>query len=283
MQCSDSQKLLSQYLDGGLDSREQQALLEHLQDCPDCRRQLEELEQLTRQIRDFPRIKAPSGFERRVAERLEAPSWPRRLLKRLFLPWQIKIPAELAAAALFCVVLLLLVQNEPLKQQAFAPSASLEHEASLEEPLQEAGRPVFTQREKEQPRLAAKSAAPQPEQILALHLVPKSGSRTGRMEALDSEQDVKAKRFSSGPSDSTPPLLERIKDLARNHDAQILNLEGAEGGTTKSGLTLSIPSQRYDAFIADLSRFFHFRTPPPEDPARDSRPIQIRLQIDSPS
>jgi hypothetical protein len=103
--CSETWQTLPELTLGIADGEERALALEHLADCKDCRRELEELSALTDDLLTLvPEREPPAGFEARVLERVrarEAPARPRRRpLRRLSFA-----AAALAGAAAMAIAL----------------------------------------------------------------------------------------------------------------------------------------------------------------------------------
>ena len=99
MECLRAIKLLSDYLDGILDSQSAAQLERHLSECTGCRQQLDALKALVGELERLEPVKPPHDFLDQIHERLEPRSWRDTIVKKLFFPLRIKIPLELAAAA----------------------------------------------------------------------------------------------------------------------------------------------------------------------------------------
>ncbi|MBF0508816.1 MAG: zf-HC2 domain-containing protein [Deltaproteobacteria bacterium] len=113
MDCKQAIQNLSEYLDQTLDQADAAQMAQHLASCPACRVEYEALKGMTTELKMLPPVKAPAGFLDAVHTRLEQESRPQfRLIKRLLsLPWQIKLPAQLTAAAVLAGLILILLPN----------------------------------------------------------------------------------------------------------------------------------------------------------------------------
>ncbi|MFO8008409.1 MAG: zf-HC2 domain-containing protein [Candidatus Brocadiia bacterium] len=79
MNCEKTTKLLGAYLDGELGEGEAAQVREHLQACPRCAAELEELRRLDRSLGALTGMEAPAGFARRVRAAAERAREPVRL------------------------------------------------------------------------------------------------------------------------------------------------------------------------------------------------------------
>ncbi len=85
MNCEKTTERLGAYLDGELGEQEAAQVQEHLEACPRCAAELEELRRLDRLLSALPGMDAPEGFARRVrraAERARRPARLRPVLAR---------------------------------------------------------------------------------------------------------------------------------------------------------------------------------------------------------
>jgi hypothetical protein len=109
-------------------------------------------------------VRAPAGFVDRVLEAARPVSWPRRLVRGLFLPWPVKLPMEAAAVVLVAVGVALVYRGTP----------ELELATRREPPV-----PVVTR--------APESAVP----TVATHLPPHPTSLEGKVDARRDQASAK--------------------------------------------------------------------------------------------
>ena len=138
MTCHEARELFSALMDDALGGDERVVLDAHLATCADCRRELQRVRDTVALLRAVEPARAPAGFVDRVLEAARPASWPRRLLRALFLPWPVKLPVEAAAVVLVTVGVVYLYLATPELQQAArlespAPTvAEAPHAAELE-------------------------------------------------------------------------------------------------------------------------------------------------------
>lgn len=70
MRCEEVRELLSPYFDLMLAEAEKLAVEEHLAGCAECRRELQDLQAISRLLQDLGEISAPDGFTKNVMERV---------------------------------------------------------------------------------------------------------------------------------------------------------------------------------------------------------------------
>jgi len=118
MNCHEARGLLSGWLDEALTAEERTRLGAHLEQCSDCRRELDRLTQTVSLLQRVERPRAPAGFVDRVLEAARPVPWYRRVLSGLFLPLAVKLPAEAAAVLMVGTLAVYVFQRTPELQQA---------------------------------------------------------------------------------------------------------------------------------------------------------------------
>jgi hypothetical protein len=110
--CEHTRELAAELALGVLEGEERGRALEHVADCPECRRRVEELSEVADQLLLLaPHREAPVGFESRVlSELLPAPERPRRSRRRL------RLVLAPVAAALAAVAITLAVVSDDLEK-----------------------------------------------------------------------------------------------------------------------------------------------------------------------
>ena len=79
MKCETFENYLDGYLDGSLSELEQQAMQEHMQNCPGCRKRYEEQRLLLEELRHLDDgVRAPEGLVAGTMERIRRERRPRR-------------------------------------------------------------------------------------------------------------------------------------------------------------------------------------------------------------
>jgi hypothetical protein len=134
MECAEIRELLSQYIDDMLDTQTKAFLDEHLSSCGDCREELLSLTVVVNELGSIDPVPAPSNFLNELNEKIKTKKSFTRLIRKLFMPLKIKLPMELATAALLAVLVFSvvnLVQEEtPLEDRQFTKSADVITEKS---------------------------------------------------------------------------------------------------------------------------------------------------------
>lgn len=118
--CSRIRTLLSDYMDGALDPKEKELAEEHLRTCSACREELDALKALAKGLGSLESVNAPADFLDQLHHRMERPPKLSRIREWLFYPLQVKIPLQLAGAA---VLALLIFSILPLQQSSLKLSS----------------------------------------------------------------------------------------------------------------------------------------------------------------
>ena len=113
MTCHDAREQFSALVDDALAADGRAAVDAHLATCADCRRELQRFRDTVSLVRAVAPVRAPAGFVDRVLEAARPVSWPRRLVRGLFLPWPVKLPMEAAAIVLVAVGVALVYRGTP--------------------------------------------------------------------------------------------------------------------------------------------------------------------------
>lgn len=99
-------EMLPDYVQGLLSEEDSLAVKEQLEKSEPLRKEYEELRSYYHAIGTLKPVKAPHNFLDKIHSRIEAPSPLAQVLKKLFYPFHIKIPIELAGVVLTAVLLI---------------------------------------------------------------------------------------------------------------------------------------------------------------------------------
>jgi len=212
MNCHDARDRLSDFLDEALAPPELAEVRAHLEDCPECRRELERLRATVSLLARVERPRAPLGFVDRVMAAARPVPWYRRLGRLLFLPLGIKLPAEAAAMVMIAVLGVFLLQRTP--------------------EMKEAARPEFQSPASRSEAPPERNAEPAPAREPA-----QSDSKAGKADSgkwaeqaprvgREAENTMRERRLDSPPS--PPPASEEPKqELNKERDADRFQKAGA--------------------------------------------------------
>jgi hypothetical protein len=120
--CPQALENLSAHLDDALDSSTRVDLEAHLRTCGSCRSELDALRACVEAVSSLDRISAPPGFLADVHERIREGSAWSRFIKKLMIPWHVKLPLHAAGAVAAVVLIILMVPTrETAKRSLQAP------------------------------------------------------------------------------------------------------------------------------------------------------------------
>jgi len=196
------QDLFSAFLDGVLSPEEEAELKAHLDECPECREELEKLRQTVRQLQALPLVPLPADFTQNMRRRLtaEGKTWasvsvpvrkpkslPRRLSKS---PW-----ISLAAAA--AVVLMVWTAFQPpqlsVTQPDLAAAPAAQEEAAATGPAMDDSASYTMQAAAEDDTAAAngqETPAAVPAEKRAVAEKPAAAEKTEAANAAPAEADA---------------------------------------------------------------------------------------------
>lgn len=125
MTCQEIRELFSARVDDALSSEERATVDAHLATCAECAREWDRFAHTVGLLRAVAPARAPIGFVDRVLAARPQP-WYRRLARRVFLPWPVKVPLEAAAVVMMAGLAVLIFQRSPeLQQAARAPEPTV--------------------------------------------------------------------------------------------------------------------------------------------------------------
>lgn len=109
---------LSEYIDGMLNQEDTSSVKEHLDRCPECMEEFEEMLKIIGHMNRMESLETPEFFVEKVHERIKERSFLQRLAKGLFFPLKIKVPLELAGVAAAALLVIYIVGMRG-KQQVY--------------------------------------------------------------------------------------------------------------------------------------------------------------------
>ena len=125
MECAAIIELLSEYIDGTLDSKAKEAVEKHILTCKNCKQELSSLSAIAKELGSLDQVKPPADFLEKIHERMEPRFDFNKTVRKLFVPFHIKIPLELAAAATVAILVVLVLNiQQPEIQMMKIPTAS---------------------------------------------------------------------------------------------------------------------------------------------------------------
>ena len=118
MSCHDARESLSAFLDEALAPDERQRVAQHLEGCPECRRELTRLEQTVALLHRVEPVRAPVGFVDAVTAAARPRPWYRRVAAAVFLPFSVKLPAEATALVMVALLAVYVFERTPALQES---------------------------------------------------------------------------------------------------------------------------------------------------------------------
>ncbi len=121
MDCAAIQKLLSEYIDGTLDAKSVQVVEKHISVCEDCKESLASLSAMVEALNALEPVEPPADFLEKIHQRMEPRSDFSRIFRKLFVPFKIKIPLQLAAAATASILVVMVLFHQKSEYQKIQP------------------------------------------------------------------------------------------------------------------------------------------------------------------
>lgn len=242
MECSGIQELLSEYVDGTLNAKDVAVVEHHITACTVCKKELIAIRAMVKELGALEPVKAPSDFLEKIHERMEARSHFSRLIGKLFVPFRVKIPLQLAAfaTAVILVVLVLNVQSPIIK--TMQPSKTYKLEGVSETPEADRIKPAL-KKDVELPKIKTEAVRERLSDREPLRLARESKDQT----TVQPLNQVKSKP----PS----PISTKAEPTAgRDHPIELVLMlkTGGIGRDSASGLAMkSAPMSQYDEKTAE--------------------------------
>jgi len=143
MDCAAILKWLSEYIDGTLDAQTRTWVEKHITDCENCKQELDSLRAVVQELGALDPVKPPADFLEKIHERMEPRSGFNKMVRKLFVPFHIKIPLELAAAATVTILVVLVLNiQQPGIQMMKIPVAPTS-QSMTEKPKEDFIKPAF--------------------------------------------------------------------------------------------------------------------------------------------
>lgn len=142
MECGRVKELLSEYIDGSLDAQVGAAVKDHVSICNGCKEELASLSAMVEELGSLEPVKAPADFLEKIHERMEHRFRLYWIIRKLFVPFHIKIPLELAAAATMAILVIAVLNIQQTEKIAQIPKVAT-YQKAAEEPSVVRLKPVF--------------------------------------------------------------------------------------------------------------------------------------------
>ncbi len=137
--CEDIEQKLTAYLEGFLSGKDRGLVEEHLRDCPDCSRALDDLKRTKAMLEGLDEVEPPPWLAARIMSQINEESEAKvGFFRKLFLPLHIKIPVQ-ALAAVCVIALSILVYHATIPDMKSIQHKLPEAQVSMQRPVDAAG------------------------------------------------------------------------------------------------------------------------------------------------
>jgi len=229
MDCAAILELLSEYIDGGLDVQTRTAVEKHIAVCENCKQELASLRAVVEELGALDQVKPPADFLEKIHERMEPRSGFKKILRKLFVPYGIKIPLELAAAATVTILVFFVLNiQQPEIQMMKIPTAT-KSRMLAEKPKADRITPAF-KKEAERPAPVLEEAPVDLSDSKPVLLYQKSIGKTARAP-IEKEFEASSSILVKGQ------VKQEVKKSEPIELALVLKT-GVIGGTYKTGIAM---------------------------------------------
>ncbi len=239
MDCAAILKRLSEYIDGTLDAQTRTVVEKHIAVCENCKQELASLRAVVEELGALDPVKPPADFLEKIHERMAPRSGFNKILRKLFVPFHIKIPLELAAAATvtILVVLVLNIQQPEIRMMKI-PTASTSQRLA-EKPKADLIKPAF-KKEAERPAPVFEEAPATPADSEPVLLYQKSIGKTDRTPI--------EKEFEASSSILAKGLVKQEVKKSEAIELALVLKTGVIGGAYKPGIAMkAVPLRENDS------------------------------------
>lgn len=246
MDCAAILELLSEYIDGTLDVQTRTWVEKHIAICENCKQELSSLRAVVQELGVLDPVKPPADFLEKIHERMETRSGFKKILRKLFVPFHIKIPFELAAAATVTILVVLVLNiQQPEIQMMKVPAASTS-QSMAEKPKEDLIKPAF-KKEAKRPARVFEEAPAKLSDSEPVMLARRSGAKSvppSLQTESESTFSVLAKKKASQPA-------------GKGHSIELALVlkTGVIGGAYKPGIAMkAAPLRESDSSTAEKER-----------------------------
>ncbi len=117
MECHDIREHLSGYIDNALDQGEKDIVEKHIADCNACRKELDSLKAMVKEISSVDPVKPPDDFLSQIHTRMDPGFSLASIASKLFVPFSVKIPMQFAATVAVCMLVFFIVNTPEVKKE----------------------------------------------------------------------------------------------------------------------------------------------------------------------
>lgn len=102
--CRDIENNLPLYLNNLLSTADNQAVEEHLKDCPRCARTLLQLQKTKKLVNNLAEVEPPAWFKQKIMAEVRREAEKKSFAQKWFYPWRIKIPIQIFTTVVIAVL-----------------------------------------------------------------------------------------------------------------------------------------------------------------------------------
>jgi len=316
MECAEISAHLSEYLDGALDAQTMIAVENHLQTCEECKKAFESLQSLVLELGDLDHIKAPHDFLEQLHDRMANRFLLSELIKKLFIPFKVKIPLQFATAVAMLILIFSIIHTPDIKKEI----AGIPKKGGDAEGVYELGtkNDLEAKQKKDTPAPVAeiiKPVAPYPEKQLTL--LPREAEPptiTSRSKKTTAQPLSQGKAYLRKPAEekagvepepsvkevsepvelvmvlklkeepaskvlSPDEVLSRIRDLINNVKGTVLSTEYDQNTHQPESIHAEIPAEQYGFLCEKLQQLGIFRFPAPAVEGKALKHLKIHIRF----
>jgi hypothetical protein len=293
--CHHIRQLLSEYIDGALDSSKMTAVTEHLHACEDCSRRYEALKSLISSMRNITPVKAPDNFLDKIHDRIKAPSLLDKIRELLSFK-RIGFPVEAAAFAATAILILFVFYFFPAEEKWIFKNHRNEN---IDLAMDQRGSPSQTMNNQPLSGKQVSSTSPEDQSNqqripikLALLLttpdeavpIPSQNVSFGNSLTGNTSDDLYS--WPTEKDNNTPKRLiqpdevnQKIDEIIESMEGKVLSRENNNETGYPSHLTLDIPGINYRRFISKLDGLGALQAPAPTLP-EGSQDAGVLIQME---
>ena len=303
MECVSVKELLSEYIDDTLDQETRKTVEKHLSACEGCAEELASLRSLVEELGSLEKAKPPADFMEQLHERLEAPSGFTRIVRKLFVPFHVKIPLELATATLLAVLVFSLFHTQlteksmmptPLEQKAMEATemdAIKKKEVSLKkrpsQPKATLEAPSRIEKGGEMDVSKPDAGIHKPLELTLLIKKRVKGRvmrkpmalRDTRTAEKETDADEERPYPASVGAAAEPSLTGQLKHLIEKEGGRVLNVEYDAKTGKPTTIQAEIPTNRYHTFYDQLKEMGSFLESAPLSPNEGQEMISLQIKL----
>ena len=127
MKCSEIKLLLSEYIDNTINAQDRLKIDNHLKGCEKCESEYMSLKNILGELGELPTVKAPDDFLESIRTRMESGIDINTIIKKLFVPFTIKVPMQIVTAAASAVLIIFIInvfqQEKPISNLLYKQRA----------------------------------------------------------------------------------------------------------------------------------------------------------------